>query len=96
MAPNTDNRLTRDLMLEAVPNSSANILLTLEIWSFGGIIKEIILVPFLQIRKQKRIINFISNSTKIEELRFSDIDFWGYMFQKSNQFLADDGSQHFC
>jgi len=39
MAPRTEDRLTRDLMLDAVPNSSASILLTLEIWSFGGMIR---------------------------------------------------------
>lgn len=48
MAPNTDKRLTRDLIFDAVPNSSASILLTREIWSLGGIIKDIILVPFLK------------------------------------------------
>lgn len=47
MAPKTDKRLTRDLMFDAVPNSSANILLTREIWSFGGMINEIMLVPLL-------------------------------------------------
>lgn len=31
MAPRTDRRFTRDLIFEAVPNSSANILLTREI-----------------------------------------------------------------
>ncbi|KYN13368.1 hypothetical protein ALC57_14381, partial [Trachymyrmex cornetzi] len=48
IAPKTDNLFTRDLMFDAVPNSSASILLTLDIWSFGGMINEIILVPFLQ------------------------------------------------
>lgn len=48
MAPRTDRRFTRDLMLEAVPNSSANILATRGIWSFGGMMSEIILVPLLQ------------------------------------------------
>lgn len=31
IAPNTDNLFTRDLMFDAVPNSSANILLTRDI-----------------------------------------------------------------
>lgn len=48
MAPSTDRRFTRDLMLDAVPNSSASILLTRLIWSFGGMISEIMLVPFLE------------------------------------------------
>lgn len=48
MAPSTESLLTRLLMLEAVPNSSANILATLDIWSLGGMISEIILVPFLE------------------------------------------------
>lgn len=48
IAPSTESLLTLDLMLEAVPNSSANILLTREIWSLGGIINEIMLVPFLR------------------------------------------------
>ena len=47
MADNTDSLLTLDLMLDAVPNSSANILLTLAIWSFGGMMREIMEVPFL-------------------------------------------------
>ena len=47
MAPSTDSLFTRDLILEAVPNSSANILLIREIWSLGGMMSEIIDVPFL-------------------------------------------------
>lgn len=39
-------------MLEAVPNSSANIFATREIWSLGGMINEIMLVPLL--RREKR------------------------------------------
>jgi len=46
MAPKTDSRLTRDLMLDAVPYSSDNILFTREIWSPGGMMREIIEVPF--------------------------------------------------
>ena len=38
------------LIFDAVPNSSANILATREIWSFGGMIREIMLVPFLRTR----------------------------------------------
>ena len=34
-------------MCDAVPYSSPSILFTHEIWSFGGMIKEIMLVPFL-------------------------------------------------
>ena len=45
MADKTDRRLTRDLMLDAVPNSSANILAAREIWSFGGMMREIMDVP---------------------------------------------------
>lgn len=56
MAPKTDKRLTRDLMFDAVPNSSANILLTREIWSFGGMINEIMLVPLLQREKANKFI----------------------------------------
>ena len=47
MAPSTDSLLTRLLMLDAVPNSSANILLTRAIWSLGGMMREIMLVPLL-------------------------------------------------
>lgn len=36
-------------MLGALPSSSASIFDTLEIWSFGGTINEIMLVPFLMI-----------------------------------------------
>jgi len=53
IAPRTDCRFTRLLMLDAVPNSSANILATREIWSLGGIIRDIMLVPLLKtIRSQ--------------------------------------------
>ena len=45
LLPKTDNLLTLDLMLEAVPYSSANILLTRLIWSPGGIMREIMEVP---------------------------------------------------
>lgn len=48
MAPSTESLFTRDLMLEAVPNSSANILETRDIWSLGGMISDIIDVPFLE------------------------------------------------
>lgn len=48
MAPRTERRFTRDLMLDAVPNSSANIFATREIWSLGGMMSDIMLVPLLQ------------------------------------------------
>lgn len=48
MAESTERRLTRDLMFEAVPNSSASIFAAREIWSFGGRIREIMLVPLLR------------------------------------------------
>ena len=48
IAPNTDNLLTRLLIFEAVPNSSANIFETRGIWSFGGMMREIMLVPLLK------------------------------------------------
>ena len=47
MAPRTESLLTLLLMFEAVPNSSANIFVTREIWSLGGMINEIMLVPLL-------------------------------------------------
>lgn len=40
--------LVRDLMLEAVPYSSLSILLTRAIWSLGGMMSEIMLVPLLR------------------------------------------------
>src|SRR5690242_19909960 len=40
MADRTDRRLTRDLMLEAVPNSSANILAARETWYLGAVHSE--------------------------------------------------------
>lgn len=43
-------------MLDAVPNSSANILLTRDIWSFGGMINEIMLVPFLKKKNVEKVI----------------------------------------
>ena len=45
MAVNTDNRLTRLLMLEAAPYSSVKVLFILETISLGGIRRVIILVP---------------------------------------------------
>lgn len=55
MAPSTDSLLTLLLILEAVPNSSANILETREIWSLGGMMREIILVPFLRTERGDKI-----------------------------------------
>ena len=48
IASSTDSRLTRDLMFEAVPYSSASILAANEICDFGGRISEIMLVPLLR------------------------------------------------
>ncbi len=48
MASSTERRLVRDLMLVAVPYSSASILFTRETWSRGGMMREIMLVPFLE------------------------------------------------
>ena len=45
MAPKTLNRFTRDLMLEAVPYSSASILLIWDICVPGGMMREIMDVP---------------------------------------------------
>ena len=47
MAPKTESLLTRDLMFDAVPYSSASSFCTRGIWSLGGMMREIILVPFL-------------------------------------------------
>ena len=47
IADSTERRLTRDLMFDAVPNSSASILAAAEICDFGGRMSEIMLVPFL-------------------------------------------------
>ena len=47
IADSTERRLTRDLMFDAVPNSSASIFAAREIWSLGGRISEIMLVPLL-------------------------------------------------
>lgn len=68
MADNTDSLLTRDLMLDAVPNSSANILLTLAIWSFGGMINDIIDVPFLWRTSTKLIQSEVSSVYKAHNL----------------------------
>lgn len=53
MAPRTERRFTRDLMFDAVPNSSANIFATREIWSLGGMINDIMLVPLLKGKEKK-------------------------------------------
>lgn len=54
MAVKTDFLFTLDLMLVAVPISSLSILLTSEIAFLAGIIKEIMLVPFLSSIKLDR------------------------------------------
>ena len=48
IAPSTDSLFTLLLILDAVPYSSANIRLIRDIWSFGGMMREIMLVPFLE------------------------------------------------
>ena len=50
IAPKTESLLTRDLMFDAVPYSSASSFCTRGIWSLGGMMREIILVPFLNKR----------------------------------------------
>ena len=64
MAERTDNLLTRDLILEAVPYSSESILLTREIWSPGGMINEIMEVPFPR-AASKFLINFFTLNISI-------------------------------
>ena len=59
IAPRTDRRFTRLLMLEAVPYSSESILLTREIWSPGGTIRLIIDVP-LPLARVKFFISFFT------------------------------------
>ena len=59
MAPSTDSLLTLLLMFDAVPNSSANILDTRDIWSFGGMISDIMLVPFLEASKYKHLLKIL-------------------------------------
>lgn len=59
-------------MFDAVPNSSASILLTLDIWSFGGMINEIILVPFLQ-RQASQQLPHIGPQETIEENNYREI-----------------------
>lgn len=49
-------------MFDAVPNSSANILATRDIWSFGGIINEIMLVPFLQVEQSQIKVYIVSSN----------------------------------
>lgn len=48
IAESTESRLTRDLMFEAVPNSSASILAAMETWDLGGRMSEIMEVPLLR------------------------------------------------
>ena len=59
MAESTERRFTRDLIFDAVPNSSANIFAARETWSFGGMIKLIIEVP-LPRAASRRLINFFT------------------------------------
>merc|ERR1719411_315112 len=61
IAPSTDSLLTLDLMLEAVPYSSANILDTREMhaWSPGGMIREIMEVP-LPLAASRDLISFLT------------------------------------
>ena len=53
IADSTERRLTRDLMFDAVPNSSASIFAAREIWSLGGRISEIMLVPLLRVTRAR-------------------------------------------
>ena len=48
MAPRTERRFASNLKLDALPNSSANIFATREIWSLGGMISDIMPVPLLR------------------------------------------------
>ena len=57
----TDCRLTRLLILAAVPISSVNILFTMDNCPFCGIISDIILVPFLKKQSCPRL-TFLFNS----------------------------------
>ena len=59
IAPRTLNRFTLDLMLDAVPYSSASILDTLEIWSPGGMISEIMEVP-LPLASWRLLMSFLT------------------------------------
>lgn len=51
MAPGTERRFTRDLTLDAVPNSSANILAAGEIWFRGGMISDTMLLALPKVQK---------------------------------------------
>jgi hypothetical protein len=62
MAPNTESLLTRDLMLDAVPYSSARSFWTRGIWSFGGIMREIMLVP-LPLAISRLLMSFLTFHT---------------------------------
>lgn len=53
IAESTESRLTRDLMFDAVPNSSASILAAIETWDLGGRMREIIEVPLLRGAKRR-------------------------------------------
>ena len=64
IAESTERRLTRDLMFDAVPNSSASIFAAREIWSFGGRISEIIDVP-LPRAASRDLISFLIFQTSI-------------------------------
>ena len=53
-------------------NSSANIFATREIWSLGGMINDIMLVPLLRVASQRRL-STISNFSNFFYLAFCDI-----------------------
>merc|ERR1719216_566601 len=57
MAERTDRRLTRDLILDAVPCSWSNKLLICATCPLGGTINDIIEVPFPR-ASERRLINF--------------------------------------
>ena len=90
MAPSTESLLTRLLMLEAVPNSSANILATLDIWSLGGMISEIILVPLLYGEKGSNVsvYIYIGIHTKVAKSIGTSTHFQYYVFKTISSLLV--------
>src|SRR5271170_1964484 len=89
MAPKTDSLFTRDLIFDAVPYSSASSFCTRGIWSLGGMMREIMLVPFLN----KRLACFSSRALPSGHFKAFDkfLD-----FPYSNVFICNRLCAHDC
>ena len=93
-----ENLFTRDLIFDAVPYSSANIFAIRGIWSLGGITKEIILVPFLKWRENKKQVTQIPHPRAAVRLLINFLTFhistWRSCAAESESPISDSMEWH--